>query len=214
MRGLFRHRGKQCDRRCAAADDHDPLARVIEVLGPVLRMHDLATEGLGAGELRREPRVVVVVARATEDPSRTDLASRSGVGVFDVDRPPRGVRRPHGRHHTMPIPDQRSEIVLVDRLVEVIEDSRGVGDRLSIGPGLEVVPEGVQVRVGPNPRVAEQVPRTAGGIPGLENRDRLARVFGSHPAGGTDAGDPGTDDEDIDFVWDRCHPALLRSVCR
>ncbi len=212
MRGLFRHRGKQRDRRCAAADDHDPLACVIEVLRPVLRMHDLATERLGAGELRREPRVVVVVARATKDPSRTDLASRSGVGVFDVDRPPRGVRRPGGRHHPMPVPDQRSKIVLVDRLVEVIEDSRGVGDCLSVGPGLEVVAEGVQVRVGPNSRVAEQVPRAARGVPGLEDDDRLAGVFCPHPAGRADAGDAGTDDEDIDFVWDRCHPALLRSV--
>ena len=46
------HRRHQGDRGRAAADDDDLLAGVVEVLGPELRVHDLAGEVLDAGERR------------------------------------------------------------------------------------------------------------------------------------------------------------------
>ena len=52
-RGL-RHRGHECDGGRAAADDHDPLAGVVEVGRPVLRMHDGADELVGPGDGRAE----------------------------------------------------------------------------------------------------------------------------------------------------------------
>ena len=42
VRGRLRHRRDERDRRGAAADHDDALARVVEVLGPVLRVHDRA----------------------------------------------------------------------------------------------------------------------------------------------------------------------------
>ena len=58
------HRRHQRHRRRAAADHQHPLAGVVEVLGPVLGMHDAPREALAAGELRREALVVAVVAGA------------------------------------------------------------------------------------------------------------------------------------------------------
>ena len=40
------HRGDERHRGRAAADHHDALAGVVEVLGPVLRVDDLAPEAL------------------------------------------------------------------------------------------------------------------------------------------------------------------------
>ena len=44
MRGLPGHRRDQRHRGGAAADDDHPLAGIVEVLGPVLRVHDPAVE--------------------------------------------------------------------------------------------------------------------------------------------------------------------------
>ena len=62
--GLAGHRRHQGDRGGAAADDHDALAGVLQVLGPELRVHDLAAEVGDARDGRGVGLGVVVVARA------------------------------------------------------------------------------------------------------------------------------------------------------
>ena len=56
MRGGFGQRGHERDRGRPAADDHDALARVVEILGPELWMDDLAREAIEVSELGRVPR--------------------------------------------------------------------------------------------------------------------------------------------------------------
>ena len=53
MRCTLGHRGDERDGGRAAADHHDALARVVEIFGPLLRVHYLPAESLDAGPLRR-----------------------------------------------------------------------------------------------------------------------------------------------------------------
>ena len=55
VRRVGGHRRDQGDRGRAAADHHHPRAGVVEVGGPVLRVHDPAPEALLARELGRKP---------------------------------------------------------------------------------------------------------------------------------------------------------------
>ena len=64
MAGPLGHRGNEGDRGRAAADHHDLLAVVVEVLRPELRVHERAREAVGARELRHEAVVVAEVAAA------------------------------------------------------------------------------------------------------------------------------------------------------
>ena len=69
--GVLRHRRHERHGRGSAADHHHALAGVVESLGPVLRVHDLAAEALAALEVRRVALVVAVVAGAhEEEPAR------------------------------------------------------------------------------------------------------------------------------------------------
>ena len=65
--------GHQGHRGGAAADDHDPLADVVEVLGPVLGVNEGAGEVAHAGEVGQVAVVVAVVAGAREEEARGEL---------------------------------------------------------------------------------------------------------------------------------------------
>ncbi len=163
MRGLVGHRREKRHGGRAASDHHDSLACVVEILRPVLRMHDLTAEPILSGEVGTEPFVVVVVAGTAEDPTRADLRPFTGIGPFDVDQPACVVRGPGGGHDLVVVPDVAGEAVVLDRLVQVVENPRGVGDRLLVRPRFELVAEGVQVRVRANARITEEVPGASGG---------------------------------------------------
>jgi hypothetical protein len=51
--------------------------------------------------------------------------------------------------------DVSCQIMLVDRLVEVVENLVGIGEGVVIGPRLEFETKGVQISVGPYPGVAK-----------------------------------------------------------
>src|ERR1700730_11268903 len=57
----------------AGPDDDDFLVRIVEVLGRVLRMYDRTLKVFGAGERRRIPLVVVVIAGAGEHEGAGDV---------------------------------------------------------------------------------------------------------------------------------------------
>ena len=86
----------QSHRGGTAADDDDLLARVVEVLRPVLRVNDRALEVLRAGELRRVALVVVVVAAAGEQEEQVISTSSPPRST----RPSSGSRRPTSRRRT------------------------------------------------------------------------------------------------------------------
>ena len=75
-------------------------------------------------------------------------------------------------------PDLVVDVVLGGRLAEVGQDGIGAGDRLVVLPRLELIAERVQVRIGADARVAEQVPGATRRAPGLQDRERLVRLLG------------------------------------
>ena len=119
VRGALGHRGHERHRGRAAADHDDALARVVEVLGPELRMDDLAGEALGALELRREALVVAVVAAAQVEEVAGQAHGLARVGALGLDRPARVARRPRGAHHAMAEADLALDVVLARRLPDV-----------------------------------------------------------------------------------------------
>ena len=93
------------------------------------------------------------------------------------------------------------------RLAQVVQDRVGAGDGLLVLPRLELVAEGVQVGIGANAGVAEQIPGAAGGVARFEDRERLVGLLGGERVRRPDTGDAGADDQHVDVlgaVGDRC----------
>ena len=198
--GLLGHRRDERDGGGAAADDDHPLAGVVEVFRPVLRMHDLAPEPLPALEVRRVPLVVAVVAAAAEDPVRAQLRPPTGVGLFDVDGPAGVHSRPGRRDDPLVVADVRFDAVLRDGLLQVGQDLVAAGDRVLVPPRFELVAERVQIRVRSDTGVAEQVPRATDRAAGLDDGVRPSGQVALQVVRSADAGDPGSDDQDVDML--------------
>jgi hypothetical protein len=64
VRCAFGHGGDERDRRRTATDDYDALAGEVEILRPLLRVHDRSAKAFDAGPLRCVAAVVIVVASA------------------------------------------------------------------------------------------------------------------------------------------------------
>ncbi len=188
-------------------DHHDPLADVVEVLGPFLGMDDRPGEAFPASELRRVALPVAVVPGThVEEPAGHGdeaLGSGHGVGVCGRHRPSGVGAGPFGGRDPVSEADVAGQVVLGDRLPQVVQDDRSVGDRLLLLPRLEAEAQGVHVAVGPYARIPEQVPRAADVRPALQDGEGRARAPVLEVDGAADAGDPGADDQDVD-VFPRC----------
>ena len=200
VRGLLGHGGHERDGGGAAADDDHTLARVVEIVGPLLRMDDRAGEALGAFERGRVTVVVAVVAAAREQEAGGQLDALARVSTFSGDVPAGVGRRPVGGHDAMPEAD-----VVVDALggggvLDVLQDRRAVDDRLLAAPRAERIAEGEHVRVRAHAGVAEQIPRAADGLPRLEDGVARPRAFILDVVAGADAGETGADDEDVEML--------------
>ncbi|KAI3477047.1 hypothetical protein L1887_61344 [Cichorium endivia] len=167
----------------ARADDGDALAAVV-VLGdvPELRVDDLALEVLDAGDVGLEGGVVVIVAGAGVEEARAELLLLAV--LLGGDEPASLLGGPVGVGDGGLEVDVGGDTVLVGDPVEVGDDLLALGD-VGTRPLLEGVAEGVEVRVGANAGILEEIP------------------------GGVDARDTGTDDEEIEHVGrvvvDRAH---------
>ena len=171
-----RHRGR------AAADHDDALARVVDLIGPVLRMDDLAAESIearnSAGAL-----VVAVVAGAP-------TGSRGQLGTSRRCR--RARRRRSSAHrpidHAAPTTRWWKRICGRSRS-RARSRGRTPGSRVrrrspAPRPGAERVAERVHVRVGADPRDSGTGPRYRRSLARFEDRERLGRTSSCcrHPA--------------------------------
>ena len=198
VRGGRGHGGHEGDGGGSAADDDDALAGVVEIFGPVLRVDELSAELVAAGEVGLVSGVVTVVAGASVE----EVA-----GVFDVavvglggDVPARFVGRPVGGGDAV-----IEANVLVDAehacgFADVVEDGRAVGNGLGFFPRAKRVAEGEHVGVGADAGVAEDVPGAADGGAGFEDGVGLAGAAGLQAVGGSDAGEAGAHDDDIEVL--------------
>ena len=182
------------------ADDDDALARVVEVVGPVLRVDHLAAEALLALEVRRVARVVVVVAAAR--PQEVG-GHRRRVPPTSRYRPRAVARVPVGRARRGGRSGVAVHAVLARRVAEVVEDRGAVGQGGVAAPRPEPVAERVHVGVGADARVAEQVPRPAAGLAPLEDGVRRRGQVLGEVGRGADAGQAGSDDQHVDVLGRR-----------
>src|SRR5271165_5797852 len=121
----------------------------------------------------------------------------AGARVLYLDRPAGVLRRPRRADDLRVVADLVVDAVLGRGLAQVRQDLVGARDRLFVAPRLELIAERVQVRVGPDARIAEQVPRAARGVPRLEDQVAALRVLTLQVIRGTDAGEAGADDEHV-----------------
>lgn len=90
------------------------------------------------------------------------------------------------------------DVVLVRGLAQVGEDLVRPGDGVGRGPGLDVVAEGVEVRIRAHARVAEQVPGADQVLARLDRGPGAAGRRAGQPAGGADARQAGADDQHVE----------------
>ena len=176
--GTVGHRGNQRHGGRAAADDDDLLTGVVEVLWPCLRVHHQTAEVVLTLEARAVPARVVVVAGGREQDVARDVELLTAVRALQCDRPKRILLREVRANHLVAEVDTPGKVIFGDRLVQVVKDLVGVGDRILAGPRFELVAERVQVRVRPDARVAEQVPGAPDRIATVDDRKAAARLLG------------------------------------
>ena len=188
------------DRHCsrAASDDDDLLPRIVEPLGPELGMKKLSGEAVAASELGQIGLFIVVIARTHVEPIGGECLGRSGVASFDLDGPGRGRAVEVGPANPAVEADMAAQVVLVGDPVDVVEDRRPVGDCLGLGPRLERITKRVHVAVGPDPGVAEQIPRPANRGPAFEDCKAFARSETGQMPSGPDARNSRSDDQHVE----------------
>src|SRR6516165_5824883 len=162
-------------------------------------MQDEALESVHAFPLRSVGLVVVVIALAHPQEAGGEPQPLSGVAPGDLDGPPAVLGGPAGRGDPVLVPDVLVEVVLVNDLVEVGEDLLARRDRRA-APRLEPVAVGEQIAVGAHARVPMGPPGSAPVVLGVEDDEGPVGELVSQVMRGADAGDPGTDDEDVDVA--------------
>ena len=177
MRRTLGQGGDERDRRRATADDHDSLARVVEILRPLLRVDDSSAEACNAGPLRRVPALVIVIAGAEIEEVAGELDHRFVVSGFSLHGPARVVRRPGDASHAMVVSNSLVQAVLGGSLADVVEDCWAVGHGLGFTPGAEAIAERVHVAVGANAWVTKQIPGAAHRLAPFEDDKTFPRTL-------------------------------------
>jgi hypothetical protein len=175
------------------------------IFRPVLRVHDLTAEVLSPLEVRGVPGGVVVVPGGGEQHGAGGVELHAVARPFDRDGPACLLGGEVRAEHPVPEVDVPAEVVLVDRLLQVVQDLVAVGDRVVLGPRLEPEAERVQVGIRPDAGISEQVPRSADRVAAVDDGEGLARLPGRQVAAQADAGQAGADDQHVDVLEFRCH---------
>ena len=114
------------------------------------------------------------------------------------DVPARFGRGPVGRSDPVVEVNVSADAGFGGRVLYVLEDRVAVGNRLLHRPGPKRVTEGVHVRVGADARIAEQIPCSANGVSSLEDGVAGPGTLRLEIVAGTDARQPGTNDQDVE----------------
>src|SRR6266481_6492222 len=163
-------------RRCAAADHHDSLARVVKILGPLLRMHDATAITLHPRPSRHVTLGVIVVAAAHVQEIGGEL-DRLAPCYPCFHRPSSLRRGPRRASHAMAIPNRSINPVVASCFANVVQYGGAVGDRVGLAPWPKLVSERVHIGIGAYSRIAKQVPGPAHGVSALQNGKALRRAL-------------------------------------
>ncbi|PAV72389.1 hypothetical protein WR25_15956 [Diploscapter pachys] len=187
MPGFVGHGRYQRGRGGTAADHHDVLAGVVQVLRPVLRMDPHPFERLLAGKARQETCVVVVVAGAAQQELAAVLPHRCAGLMHGADLPQALLAAPVGAGDLHAVMDLLVQAMLPGRVLDVPPDRGAVGEHLGASPQAELVAVAEHVRIGTDAWVTEQVPGAAHAGAPLEDRHAALRELLRQLAGGTNA---------------------------
>ena len=206
-RGALQHRDKRRaaggqrrdDRRCgrSRADYHHLLVREIKVLRPELGVDNGARKALAARNLRIVGRIVVVVSGPQKQELAGHLAGSPRI-VFERQCPARDCAVPVGGKHLAAKPDIAADVAVIDDLVEIFQNRRTIGNRLFMGPRLELEAQRVHVRIRTDAGIAEQIPGSAQVGTPLDDRIAFAAAFLAQMHRHADTRDARADDQHID----------------
>src|ERR1700692_216894 len=94
------------------------------------------------------------------------------------------------------------DAVVGSGLADIVQNPRPVRDRLRLGPWLERKAQREHVAVGADAGIAEKIPGAADAVAALDDDVALARALLLQVKAGTDAGQPGADDQHVEmFGW-------------
>ncbi len=172
----LRHCGNNGYRRSSAADHDNPLAFVIEIRRPFLRMDECPAESLHPVPLRQISAVVVVIAGAEVEEAARDPHDNSALRLR-IDRPARSPRGPRCTPHAMIEADLPVDAVFAGCFVDVLEYRRTIGDCLCVLPRPETVAERVHVGIRSDARIAKEVPCAAECFSCFEDQKTLLRAL-------------------------------------
>ena len=183
MGGAAGERGDDRHRRRAAADHQHPLADVVDVVGPALRIDDAAAEAFEAGKVRPVAALVAVIAGADDEEAAGQLDLPPLRPGFDLQGPARLGRRPCRRAHLVAEADSAIDAELAGGVADVGEDRPAAGDRRRMRPRPERIAQREHFGVGTHAGIAEQVPGAAEVVARLEDGEARARTASPQPAG-------------------------------
>ena len=205
VRGLLRKLGHQRHRGCAAADDDHAFVGVVDIVAPLLRMHDASLERIDTRKFGRIPGRIVVVAAAHEHEAAAITYGFRRAAALDVDGPRRIRTRPRGTDDAVIEAHLPVDAVFGGRVADIVQNRWPIGDRLRRCPRPERIAERVHVGIRPDARVTKQIPRTTDAVARLENDIRLRGAVRLKVIAGADSGDTGADDQNVNtfFVHDQ-----------
>ena len=197
MRGLVGHRRNQRHGRCAGADHHHLLARIVEVLRPELRVDGLALERRPPREGRGVALRVVVIARAHVEEVAGELRGLGRLALEVIHRPQRRSGVPARGDDLVAIADLILDPDLLGGVLKIFEDRRAVGDGLGLRPRAERKAQRVHVRVRADAGIAEQVPGAAHLLAPLEQGEGPVRTARLEEVSGANAGNARPDHQHV-----------------
>src|ERR1700683_5635200 len=108
----------------------------------------------------------------------------------------------------MPESDLTVDAIVRRGLADIIPDGRSTRDRLVRMPWPERKSESVHIRIGTDPWIAEEIPRSSDCVARLENCVGLSGEGSLQPVSSVDAGYSGADNQDVEMFL-----GLHRHVC-
>ena len=202
--GVLGHGRHQGHRGGATADHHHFLTAVVEVLRPLLGVYQTPLELIGAGEVRRVAGVVVVVAGAAEQELAGEDFAFTAAFVFHAHGPQTVAGGEVGVDHAALEINLVVDVVFGGGVGAVFADRRAVGEHLGLGPGAEVIAQGVHVGIRPDARITEQVPGAADALAALDQGKAAVRGLTAQVAGRADTGKTGADNQHIKMIVGHC----------
>src|SRR5690554_3782504 len=200
MGGALGERWEERDGCGAASDNHDALTIIFKRLIPELRVDERALEVLPPGIFGRIALVVIVVAGAgVEELSAVSLLF-ARLLVEHLDGPARFLGRKTRGYDLATKTDLGEDAVLARRLFDVLANRMPIRDRFLSRPRFEGVAERVHIGIRADAGIAEEIPRSADPLARLKDHEGASRAIFREMIRGADAGEPGADDQDIEFV--------------